>query len=318
MRFAFPCLIGLALLTVSLAASAENAPGCPPTAQPLSAEQTQAGLKSARDRGFLWRMRKDGRTSYLYGTVHVAKLEWIFPGTTVVEAVRSSDIVALELDVLDRDITARLLAAMAPSPDQVLSDDLKRRLHAQVKAACLSERLLSLMSPEMVAISLMVMSARHDGLDPAYSIDSVVAGLARGLNKALSSLETPEGQVRLLRGQTLQESQVLAAQRLEVLETGKSRPIIVRIAQVWADGRFNELDRYEQWCDCVGTAEERALYKRLLDDRNPALADGIDALHGAGKRVFAALGSLHMIGKLGLPALMQQRGYQVERIEFKP
>ena len=90
-----------------------------------------------------------------------------------------------------------------------------------------------------------------------------------------------------------------------------------RIAQVWAEGRFDELFRYEQWCDCLNTPQEKAQFKRLLDDRNPALAERIDALHNAGNKVFAAVGSLHMVGKMGLPALLAQRGYQVERMEFK-
>ena len=54
--------------------------------------------------------------------------------------------------------------------------------------------------------------------------------------------------------------------------------------------------------------------KRLLDDRNPASPTRIDALHAGGQRVFAAVGSLHMIGPNGLPALMGERGYRVERI----
>jgi uncharacterized protein YbaP (TraB family) len=54
--------------------------------------------------------------------------------------------------------------------------------------------------------------------------------------------------------------------------------------------------------------------KRVLDDRNPGLAASIDALHLGGKRVFAAVGSLHMIGPRGLPALLARRGYRVEPI----
>ena len=73
--------------------------------------------------------------------------------------------------------------------------------------------------------------------------------------------------------------------------------------------------RYESWCDCLKTDADRRAMRRLLDDRNPALAESIDALHGGGKQVFAAVGSLHMIGPKGLPALLAQRGYQVERIE---
>jgi len=34
--------------------------------------------------------------------------------------------------------------------------------------------------------------------------------------------------------------------------------------------------------------------------------------------VFAAVGSLHMVGKLGLPSLLAERGYRIERVDFKP
>ena len=56
--------------------------------------------------------------------------------------------------------------------------------------------------------------------------------------------------------------------------------------------------------------------KRLLDDRNPGLAASIDALHAGGKQVFAAVGSLHMIGPNGLPALLRKRGYKIEQGDF--
>ncbi len=58
--------------------------------------------------------------------------------------------------------------------------------------------------------------------------------------------------------------------------------MLLRIARVWEQGRDDELARYEQWCDCADTEADRAALKRLLDDRNPALADRIDALHAPG------------------------------------
>jgi uncharacterized protein YbaP (TraB family) len=177
--------------------------------------------------------------------------------------------------------------------------------------------MLTDIAPEMVALTLVVKSARVDGLDPAYGIDAVVAGLAHGLKKNVVSLETPELQLSLLLGRNAREAQASVEQSLADLESGRSRASMVRIAQVWADARFDELFRYEQWCDCLKTEAERAQQKRLLDDRNPALAERIDAMHRAGNRVFAAVGALHMVGKMGLPALLAQRGYQVERMEFR-
>jgi uncharacterized protein YbaP (TraB family) len=173
------------------------------------------------------------------------------------------------------------------------------------------------MAPEMVATTLVVMAARREGLDPAYAIDAVVAGLGRGLAKPVTSLETPELQLAVLRGRTREETHAIVDQVLAELESGRASPMLVRIARLWSEGRFAELEAYERWCDCLDTPEERALHRRLLDDRNPALAERIDALHRGGKQVFAAVGSLHMIGPGGLPALLKQRGYEVERVPFR-
>jgi len=297
-------------------AFAQAADTCPPAAQAPTPEQAQAGMKSARDRGFLWRVRKDGRTSWLYGTVHIARSDWVYPGPAMLDAVRASDLVALELDVMDPDITERLRTGMAARADRPVPGALLDRLKAQLKAACLPEPLIGAMAPEMLATTLMVMSARREGLDPGYAIDAVIAGLARGLKKPVTSLETPELQLALLLARTPQEAQALVEQVLAELENGRASPMLVRIAQLWSDSRLAELERYEQWCHCVDTAEERAMHKRLLDDRNPGLAERIDRLHADGKRVFAAVGALHMIGPGGLPALLAKRGYQVERVDF--
>ncbi|MEO7056675.1 MAG: TraB/GumN family protein, partial [Caldimonas sp.] len=50
--------------------------------------------------------------------------------------------------------------------------------------------------------------------------------------------------------------------------------------------------------------------------RNPALAERIDALHAGGQQVFAAIGSLHMVGPNGVPALLKRRGYKLEQGDF--
>ena len=46
--------------------------------------------------------------------------------------------------------------------------------------------------------------------------------------------------------------------------------MLVHIAQVWDEGRADELARYEQWCDCADTEVDRAVLRRMLDERNPA------------------------------------------------
>lgn len=298
------------------AASAAPAANCPPEAAPLTADAISAGMQTAKDHGFLWRLSKDGRTSYLYGTIHAARREWMFPGPTVVESLRASDTLALELDVLDADIQKRLAASIGSSRGEPLPPGLLRRLDKRKDAECVDKNLWANFAPEFQVASLTVLAARRDGFDPAYAIDLVLASVARNLGKPVASLETPELQMQALQMQSQQETTALVKDTLDDLDSGKARPLLRRMAKVWVDGDYAQLSRYPQWCDCVRTPAEKAAMKRLLEDRNPAIAAGIDALHASGKQVFAAVGSLHMVGPAGLPALMRQRGYKVEQGNF--
>jgi uncharacterized protein len=289
---------------------------CPPQATAPTPEQLRADMRDARDRGFLWRITRGGRTSYLYGTLHIARRHWLAPGPQLARALAASDLLALELDMLDVDIQRRLAAAMmARDTDDPLPSATAARLRAQFDAACLPAMAMQAIVPEVQLAALTTLAARWDGLDPAYAIDSFLAAHARSLGKAVVSLETPELQVALLEGEPSERAEALDS-GLRQLERGEARPMLVRIAAVWDEGRADELARYEQWCGCADTRADRAQLRRLLDDRNPALAERIDAFHAAGHSVLAAVGALHMVGPLGLPALMAARGFEVQRVEF--
>ena len=317
------CLLGLALGLATLVARAEApdaavpAPGCPPKAEVPDPQAVQQAMRVARDRGFLWRIEKSGRSSYLFGTVHVARFDWMFPGPTVLRSLQTSDALALELDMLDPDIQRRMADGQRRA-DAKLPEPLAERLSAQMRAACIEPATLAAFSPEMQLAALTVLAARRDGLDPSYGIDIFLAGFGRGARKPIVSLETPEIQLAALQMDDPAQTLEFVASGLAELEAGRTRPMLVRIARIWAESDHDELMRYDEWCECRRTDAEREAMKRLLDDRNPALAERIDAMHSGGKRVFAAVGSLHMVGPLGLPVLLAQRGYRVERIAFAP
>ena len=122
---------------------------CPPMAQPVNSDDVREGLKAARDRGFLWHAQRNQRTVWLYGTVHAAQRAWMFPGPVVLNALRESERLALELDVLDPDIGRRLQAAIATrAHEPALPVALGRRLSAQADQACLGKGLQGI-RPEM-------------------------------------------------------------------------------------------------------------------------------------------------------------------------
>lgn len=311
----------LAALTVTLwaALASAQAPSadCPPKAQPLTTAQVQAGMRSARDHGFLWRVSKNGRSSWLYGTLHVGKPDWGFPGPKLRAALGASDTIALEIDALDPSMQQRMGKALAAQSRPALPAEMQARLDHAAQAECLPAASLASMAPEMQIATLTTLLGRRDGLDPGFGTDMFLAGYGHGRQLAVVSLETPELQLALLQSDTPAETVEAVGEALDDIESGKSRATLLRVSKVWADSDWSALSGYASWCDCLNTPRDRAEMVRLLDDRNPAMADGIAALHASGQRVFAAVGSLHMIGPEGLPAQMARRGYRVERIEFE-
>jgi len=292
---------------------------CPAIAETPTFEQVQAGMRTARNRGFLWRISKDGRDSYLYGTLHVAKHEWMYPGETMLRALKASDRVALELDLLDTDVAQRLNKAMVASGnDTALPEPLAARMRMEAERACFPLAALNTMIPEMQITTLEFLASRADGIYLDYGSELFLSGLARGLHKPVVSLETPELQMRAIRIENQQDRIAIVEKWLGKLESNRTRALQLRMSEMWADSRVDELRRFMEWCECAETEGERRYWRRLLDDRNPALAANILSILDSGQTVFAAVGSLHMIGTTGLPTLLTQRGYKVEFVASSP
>ncbi|WP_237246494.1 TraB/GumN family protein [Sideroxyarcus emersonii] len=314
-RIRIALLVWLAVFAHALFAADERA--CPPAPAQPTPEMMQAAMRDARDHGFLWRITRDGHTSYLYGTIHVAAFDWMFPGPGVLQALRSTDTMALELDMLDPDIRERMAKGIKSMRSPALPKPLLQRLQRQAAAACIPYGEIAGLPVEFQITALTLVEGRREGLEAAYAIDAVLAGIGHGAKKNVVSLETPEAQLRTLQMQDPRDAVAFVEDGLEEIESGRTRTGFRRIARVWADADYDELARYSEWCDCLNTEIERKEMRRLLDERNPNLAERIDSLHASGKRVFAAVGSLHMFGPTGLPALMEKRGYRVERMDLR-
>jgi len=296
-------LVGLLgfLIAVSNPASAQTGTACPPASEPPTPEMIRSAARDARDHGFMWRISKNGHTSYLYGTMHVGKLEWVYPGPKVIQALSATDTVALELDDLDADIQMRMAKGLAEASDMVLPEALVNRLRQQAVTLCVPYASIARTSPELQVELLSLMVGRLDKLDAAYASDAVLAAIGHDTKKNVVSLETPELQLDLLK-----------------MKTPRETVSFVHISEVWANADYAAMSHFSDWCGCLDTGIEREMMKRMLDERNPSMAEHIDALHAGGKHVFAAVGSLHMFGEIGLPALMKRRGYLVEQVDLKP
>ena len=280
-------LICFALVfVVAFAARAQSADTCPPQASAPTAQQVQAAQAQAKDRGFLWRVSKDGRTHHLFGTIHVGKLEWAFPGAKLRAALADAQTVAFELDPLDPAVQSSLRTAGAGSA--TLPAALDAQLKRELQRACLPAQALAGLHPMMQAMTAVMVDAARDGLQLAYGQEFVLAGAAQARNLRTVSLETPERQLAAIIPNDPAQAERSLASTLEQLQSGLGRKVLLRMAAAW--------ERRS-----AGDRELRALVRLRQDRRRPRDA------HGAQRRAQPGAGRSHRSPARRRPAPVRGR-----------
>jgi uncharacterized protein YbaP (TraB family) len=307
----------IALFLPSAAYSQPQASACPPPPSIPTSDEIQDMVKRSRDRGFLWKYAKNGNFGYLYGSLHLGRREWIVPGPKTMAALQSVGVLALELDILDPEVQHQLSDPGRFGIKKVtLPPPLKLRMQTIARRVCAPVEVLDELHPVMQLITVTMYDARFSGLEMAYGSEMFLAGFSRGAKRHIQSLETAESQIHALLGGEPQDIIESVTNGLALFESGKYRAQTERLTNAWATRDLDEIQRYGEWCECMITETDRKYMKGLIDDRNPHLAAGIDRLSRDGRKVFAAVGSLHLVGLNSVQNLLEKMGYKVERVEF--
>lgn len=286
---------------------------CSPEFSPPKPEQFEYLQQTAKDHGFLWKVTKDGKASHLYGTIHVGKLEWMFPGPLVMNALEQSQKLVLELNLGDPDVVKTLMQLTVSKSDAKLSNELEERIKRLAIKNCVKYELLQNLRPEMQLMTLGVISLRREKIYPELGIDTTLREIAAAMKKTIIGIETPQEQMSLL----LSKPEVLEQDIKEALikiEEGLNVEILSKTVKSWVEKDFNVMDNYANWCKCLDTQKDRDEMKRALDDRNIIMVDRFDKIQATNGTVFMAVGALHMVGPMGIPALLKNQGYTVERL----
>lgn len=290
------------------------ASSCPVAAHMPSGPELKDIIRTATDRGFLWQVTRNGHSSWLYGTMHVARLNWAFPGPLTRAALRQSDTIAVELSLSDPATLQVLREKEDPARLQHLVEThRKARLDEIALQQCLQPHAFDALAVGMEAAALISLSGRKDGFYPDYAIDSVIQGYARSAHKPIVPLETATAQRQLVVGVTTAEEDALIDDAVHELTSDEGRKAMLAVTSMWANSDLNKLEHYRDWCDCVKTAQEKAHTKAMLDDRNIEMAKKIIQMHTSGQKVFVAVGALHMSGPNGLPALLRKAGFEIKQ-----
>ena len=307
----------LALLaSLLLAAPSQAAESCPAPAQRPTEQQSVELAKNAKDRGALWIIKKDGRTSYLYGTIHIGRMEWTFPGPKLMTALTNTGVLALEIDPSAPENDQQMMTAMAAAPAFTLTDTDRSRLTKLAATECVPPGGLDALHPVIQALTLDFLILRRDGLHMEFAQESMLMAYAQAADRAVIGLESMALQTDAIIPDDPATARMAFEEALKDLEDPDARSKTRLLADAWERGDLEAIDTIEEVCQCQPTPLQREGFLALNDGRNPGLARRIAEEHAKGVPVLAAIGFLHMTGDKAVPKLLAEMGFEVTRVAY--
>ena len=286
----------LALLLLIGAAACRQADSVQPAAPPKPA---------------LW-VVEDGSgeaQGWLFGTIHALPdgTRWETPALS--SAIAKAGVLVVEVRDLDPERTAAKLSALArdnPGPP------LAARLPAAPRRA-----LADLLDRKDVD------SDAYDGLEtwaaalalarlsgnapPANGVDKAL--IARFAGRPVAELEGAARQLAIFdRLPERDQRAMLAAVLAEQADPAADARVL---AKAWLAGDLAAIERTAR----AGLLADPALYEALLARRNAAWLPTIAAMLEGDRMPLVAVGTAHLVGRDGLPALLAARGYRVRRLQ---
>jgi uncharacterized protein YbaP (TraB family) len=280
---------------------------------------TLAVPAAAGDALYLWRVQGEHATLGMTGSVHVGKPEFFPLAAPIEEAFAAADALAVEVDMFAPEnvqAAARIMMqdGMLPGDETLetrLGPELWQRLVAYAEERGFPLAMYAKLKPGLVAMMLVMNEYQRQGYDPELGIDKHFLDAARETGKPIRELETLEDQFDLFLQVNDRLDDLLVDEMLDQMDD--VRTITDRMIALWQAGDAEGMDEFMQ--EQTGDEPEMVeFYRALLDDRNVAMADSLDAWLRGDADIFVVVGAGHFGGEKGLIRLLEDKGWDVEQV----
>jgi uncharacterized protein YbaP (TraB family) len=274
-------------------------------------------IESAPPRGLFYEISKDGASAFLFGTLHVGKPDFFPLERAATQALVHSTALAVEVDATQADKMQAAMRHYAVLPDggqldALLDPALQKRLRTQADALDMPHASLQAFKPWMAALTLTMGAIHKSGFDAGYATDGFLIGLAQGLDKPVTELESIDEQLGLFDAMPRADQIAFLDEVLLPIEKGTLAPDTQALVAAWLAGDTAALQRLSQKSLDESPRTGPWMKQKLFTERNHRMAQRIERLLADGQSPFVAVGALHLVGPDGLPALLAKRGYRIK------
>jgi uncharacterized protein YbaP (TraB family) len=261
----------------------------------------------------LWEVTGGESSVWLFGSVHLLPEGGFSIAGPLEEALEEAERVCMEIDpdAQDEMATTSLTMARAVDPDgrdlfELLGPDADGVRSAAEDAGVPLEA-LAMFEPWFAGLTVSVMALQAHGYDVEHGVEQIIQGEAREAGKSGCGLETLDGQLGLLDGLPADLQKEILLQAIE--EAGDIEELIEPMLEAWRSGDESGLLRSLEE-DFEGYPD---LAEALIYRRNARWADQVEVMLEGEDDVLVVVGAMHLVGDRGLPALLEERGYGIER-----
>lgn len=269
---------------------------------------------ASTDRGLFWKVEKEGRTSYLLGTVHAWKREWLPLNPTIEKAFTDSKTLAVELDAAKMDM-ASAVQRMMLGGNETLEARLGKSLYEQTTAEAaklqVPEAAIAKVKPWGAMLVLAATKLQELGFSPDAGIDNYLIQKANAGGKRVIELESGEQQLAMMDGLSARLQNAMLSDFLANME--RTPQVIGDIVSAWKKGDADAAFKLNQ--KGFNDAEaKREFDDKFLYQRDVAMTRKIEELLRQPGPHFIAVGSLHLVGPKSIVEQLKAKGFRVEQI----
>lgn len=260
----------------------------------------------------MWRLDGERNSIYLLGSVHLLRAA-DHPLPAVIDtAYADAETIVMEVDMDDIDPVAaqQQVTALGLLPEDRQLEELMgpgpyARAEALARAAEIPLAMLARTEPWLAAITVEQLMLARIGFDPQHGIEAHLTSLATAEGKPVIGLETVRQQLEFLDGMSLAAQRSLLLASLE--ESAQMERVMDELVHAWRHGDIAYLES-----EMLSQMQEYPeLHRVIVVERNRNWTGAIEDFADDEDDYLVVVGALHLIGDRGVPALLEERGYEV-------
>lgn len=268
----------------------------------------------------------DGDVVWLFGSIHVGKNEFYPLPDYVLDALKQSDGLAVEFDVLafETDVTAqsRAITHMKYTDGSTIADHLSPDVYEQAVQALKEKGLYSPLYHQYKPMmwSSMIDSSLMDPNAAALGVDRYMIQFAKELGLPVLDVESAEAQYRMMGSFSDALQELLLKTSLAGGQSADAyRRQVEELMDLWISGNAKALRReLSTKSTFFLPKQEKQLYKEYTNKMYAERDDGMTAFVkqalDEGEELFVCVGAAHIVGKGAIIDQLLADGYIVELV----